>query len=162
LKKTILPFSIATILLIADQLLKKLVASRFIIGDTFPLIPYVLEFFYLHNDGAAMGIFSGLRWPLILVTALVIIVCIVYLLIGKCESNILRYGLCLIVSGGIGNLIDRIQLGYVIDYVRFPITWFHYSFNLADCAVCVGAGLIVLDLLLDIFKSKSQGSDSAL
>ncbi len=162
MKKTILPFSLAAILLIADQLVKKAVVSCFSLGDTFSVVPYVLEFYYLHNDGAAMGSFQGMRWPLIIITALVIIGCIVYLLTGKSISGILRYGLCLIVSGGIGNLIDRITLGYVIDYVRFPVTWFHYSFNLADCAVCIGAGLIVLDLLLDIVKSKSQGQDASL
>jgi signal peptidase II len=162
LKKTVLPFFLSGLVVAFDQLVKWLVFFKCTPGDTFSLIPYILEFFYLHNNGAAMGILSGMRWVLIAVTALVLVGCVVYLLFHKGDSQILRYGLCLVVGGGIGNLIDRIILGYVIDYMRFPIEWFHYSFNLADCAVCIGAGFIILDLILDIFREKSRKKDLSL
>ncbi len=158
MKKALLPFVIILPVIGIDQWLKYWVSHAFPIYSEKVLIPKVLEFAYLHNDGAAMGMLSGGRWFLIGFTALLLLGCLAYLLFGKHQSFLLRFSLSLIIGGGIGNLIDRIFLGYVVDFVRFPIPWFSYSFNIADCAVCIGCGLLILDLILDIFKSKKQSS----
>lgn len=154
MKKALLPSVVVLLTVAIDQVLKIWVSSTFPLYTTKVLIPKVLEFAYLHNDGAAMGMLAGSRWYLIGFTAILLIACIGYLIFGKQKSIILQLALALIVGGGIGNLIDRIYLGYVIDFVRFPISWFSYSFNIADCAVCIGCGFLILDLLLDLKRTK--------
>ncbi len=153
MKKAFFPLCLSAFIVVVDQLVKLLVFSHSTLYETKVLIPHVLEFLYLHNDGAAMGLFSGGRWPLVILTGIMLVVCLAFLLFGKEQRSVLRFALSVIVGGGIGNMIDRIRLGYVIDYVRFPIPWFSYSFNIADCAVCIGAGLLLLDLLLDLLHS---------
>lgn len=160
MKKLFLPFSIAGVVILIDQLTKLLVSSRFALTDTKVLIPYVLEYHYLENPGAAMGMFAGLRWPLIAITVILIIGCCLYLIYKHHLSSLLRYGLALIIGGGIGNLIDRIFLGYVVDFIRFPISWFNYSFNIADCAVCIGVGLIILDFFVEWYSEFKAKKDS--
>ena len=154
MKKALLPSVVVLLTVAIDQVLKIWVSSTFPLYTTKVLIPKVLEFAYLHNDGAAMGMLAGSCWYLIGFTAILLIACIGYLIFGKQKSIILQLALALIVGGGIGNLIDRIYLGYVIDFVRFPISWFSYSFNIADCAVCLGCGFLILDLLLDLKRTK--------
>ena len=154
MKKALVPSVVVLLTVAIDQVLKIWVSSTFPLYTTKVLIPKVLEFAYLHNDGAAMGMLAGSRWYLIGFTAILLIACIGYLIFGKQKSIILQLALALIVGGGIGNLIDRIYLGYVIDFVRFPIPWFSYSFNIADCAVCIGCGFLILDLLLDLKRTK--------
>lgn len=70
------------------------------------------------------------------------------------------WALSLVVGGGIGNLIDRIRFGYVVDFIRFPVSFFNYSFNIADCAVTIGAAMMIIYLIIDIFRSdKSDKKD---
>ncbi len=157
MKKALLPSLLIVLVIGIDQALKYWVSHSFPIYTTGTIIPHCLEFAYLHNDGAAMGMFSGSRWYLIGFTAILLMGCLAYLVFGKQKSVLLQCSLALIVGGGIGNLIDRIALGYVIDFVRFPISWFSYSFNIADCAVCVGCGFLVLDLIMDLIPKKSNG-----
>lgn len=155
MKKALLPSFVILAVIAVDQALKIWISRTFPLYTVKVLIPKVLEFAYLHNDGAAMGMLSGSRWYLIGVTVLLLAGCVGYLIFGKQKTVLLQFSLALIAGGGIGNLIDRIYLGYVVDFVRFPVSWFSYSFNIADCAVCIGCGLLVLDLLLDIKRTKS-------
>ena len=156
MKKVLLPFGTAGLIVLLDQTVKWLVSTRFSLVDTKVLIPHILEFAYLHNTGAAMGIFQGARWPLIAVTTLLIIGCLVYLVFGKNQTVFMRYALALVAGGGLANLIDRVFRGYVIDFVRFPIPWFSYSFNIADAAICIGAALLVLDCVIAIIKERTS------
>ncbi len=155
MKKTLFPFGVAGLIVLSDQAIKWLVSTRCSLVDTKVLIPYLLEFCYLHNTGAAMGMFQGARWPLIVITSALIVGCAIYLIVGKNLTTLMRYALAMIAGGGVANLIDRIFRGYVIDFVRFPIPWFSYSFNIADAAICVGAALLVLDCLITIFKERA-------
>ncbi len=156
MKKTLLPFGLAGVVILLDQAVKWLVSTMFCSVDTKVLIPHLLEYAYLHNEGAAMGILQGARWPLILITSVLIIGCGVYLIIGKAQSFIMRVALALVMGGGFANLIDRVFRGYVIDYIRFPISWFSYSFNIADAAICIGAALLFLDCILAMKKEHSS------
>ena len=158
MKKALLPSFVILVVIAIDQVLKIWISHTFPLYTTKVLVPKLLEFAYLHNDGAAMGMLSGSRWYLIGFTALFLAACLGYLFFGKQKSFLLQLSLALIVGGGIGNLIDRIYLGYVVDFVRFPIPWFSYSFNIADCAVCVGCAFLILDLILDIKRVKSNPS----
>ena len=154
MKKIWLPSAVILLIVALDQGFKLWISHSFSTTPVKPIIPYVLEFAYLHNDGAAMGMLSGSRWYLIIFTLLLLSGCIIYLILGKHHTKLGFWSLICIVAGGIGNLIDRIALGYVIDFMRFPISWFSYSFNVADCAVCIGCGLLILDLLIEIFKKQ--------
>ena len=81
---------------------------------------------------------------------------------GKITSPLIVWALSIVVGGGIGNLIDRIKFGYVVDFVRFPVSWFNYSFNIADCAVTVGAAMLIIYLITDIFRSKKKDGKETL
>ncbi len=146
--------------MIADQLVKYLVAANFELFYTTPIIKGLLEFCYLRNDGAAMGMLSGNRVFLIALPAVMIIAILFFEFSGKIKSSFLMWALSLVVGGGIGNLIDRIRFGYVVDFIRFPVSFFNYSFNIADCAVTIGAAMMIIYLIIDIFKSdKSDKKD---
>ncbi len=154
MKRSVFSAAVAVLVVLADQVVKALVSASATLHATRPIIPGLLEFCYLHNDGAAMGLFAGARWPITVLTAVLIAACLAYLFFGKRLSGVTSCALALIIGGGIGNLIDRIRLGYVVDFVRFPISWFSYSFNIADCAICVGAALFVIAFLLEWFRAK--------
>lgn len=146
--------------MIADQLVKYLVAANFELFYTTPIIKGLLEFCYLRNDGAAMGMLSGNRVFLIALPAVMIIAILFFEFSGKIKFPFLMWALSLVVGGGIGNLIDRIRFGYVVDFIRFPVSFFNYSFNIADCAVTIGAAMMIIYLIIDIFRSdKSDKKD---
>ena len=148
--------------MIADRLVKYLVAENFELYYTTPIIKGLLEFCYLHNDGAAMGMLSGNLFFLIALPIVMIIAIFVVEFSGKITSPLIVWALSLVVGGGIGNLIDRIKFGYVVDFVRFPVSWFNYSFNIADCAVTVGAAMLIIYLITDIFRSKKKDGKETL
>ena len=149
-----------------DQLTKQLVVNFLDREEPFELIPGVFRFSYVENDGAAFGMLDDHRWIFMLVSTVAIIGLLIYMWKFCPKNNILMWGLSLIVGGGIGNMIDRIFLGYVIDFLdfcAFPDLWM-WVFNVADACVCIGAGLVILYLITDIVKEakKSKESDSAV
>ena len=106
-----------------------------------PCIPGILELTRVHNYGAAWSSFSGMRWLLSAVTAAILIVVLVLLLRGVVRHPAGRVAGALILAGGLGNLIDRVRLGYVVDMFHF-VFWPSYPvFNLAD--ICIVAGAIL-------------------
>jgi len=131
-----------------DQITKYL-AVRFLQPiDTKPLIFDVLHLTYLENTGAAFGMLKNHRW-IFMVTSTVAIIGVLVFMIGwyrKYYHPVLYTALALIAGGGIGNMIDRIALGYVVDFIDFRLIHFAV-FNGADSFVCVGAGLVVLYVL---------------
>lgn len=113
-------------------------------GGTLPLIEGVFHLTYVQNTGAAFGIFRGQRWPLIVLTSIATIA-VAYVLITRRKkfSLWLRLSLALIVSGALGNLIDRAFLGYVRDLFDFRLINFAI-FNVADVCICVAAALLMI------------------
>lgn len=157
LKRVLPPLICAVLVVVSDQITKNIVSGIGISkNDTF-IIPHILQYNYLHNTGAGMGTLSGGGWFLIPVTAIAIVLGIVALFSkwGR-ESYLFTWSVALVVGGGIGNLIDRVFLGYVTDFMLFPISWFPFSFNVADVAVSVGGGMLILYLVLDMIKSKNN------
>ena len=111
------------------------------LGDTQPFWPGVVELCTVHNYGAAWSSFSGMRWLLSAVTAAILIAVLVLLLRGVVRHPAGRVAGALILAGGLGNLIDRVRLGYVVDMFHF-VFWPSYPvFNLAD--ICIVAGAIL-------------------
>lgn len=137
----------AALLVAADQLIKYLVLENLTMVATLPLIEGVLHLTYVENRGAAFGMFQGQRWILIGLTGVVLVAAIIYLISGKLTDRVMIWGFALIISGGIGNLIDRIFRGFVVDYIDFRLINF-YVFNLADACVCIGVGLLILYLIV--------------
>lgn len=145
------------ILIVAFDRITKYFAKLYLYGKgarTF--IKGVVEFVYAENTGVAFSLFSGGRWFFIILTAVAVIACLVYMFKGKGNNNLwLFWSLGVIVSGAIGNLIDRIFLGYVIDFINPTFVNFAV-FNIADCAVTLGAISLIAYLLVDIFKGEKK------
>ena len=137
-----------------DQLTKYLVVSNMALHESIDIIPGVFRFTYIQNDGAAFGSLDNARWVFMVLSIVAIIGILVYMFWKKPQDKLMLSALILIVSGGIGNMIDRIALGYVIDFIdfcAFPKIWM-WVFNVADSFVCIGAGLLILWLVLDMIR----------
>ncbi len=137
-----------------DQLTKYLVVANMELHESVEIIPGVFNFTYIQNDGAAFGSLDDQRWLFMVLSSVAIVGIFVFLFWKKPQDKLLLSSLILIVSGGIGNMIDRIALGYVIDFIdfcAFPEIWM-WVFNVADSFVCIGAGMMILWLILDMIK----------
>ena len=154
---------IAAAVAAADQIVK-LLAKTYLMGKTVVLIPGWLQLHYIENDGMALSLFRGGRWFFVVLTA-VYLALIVYVIakkeIYKKPELIL---IACITRGAIGNLIDRIATGLVIDMICIP--WFS-TFNVADLFITFGAGILVLyvlirdkDFLSDKKKEKTDDADA--
>ena len=132
--------------ILADILSKYIVTAKMSVGLSIPLWENVFHLTYVRNTGAAFSLLSGQRIFLIALPILVVLVIIVYILVKKPQNKILLLSFALIISGGIGNLIDRIRFGYVIDFLDFRLINFPV-FNVADIWVTLGAALFICLLL---------------
>ena len=141
--------------IILDQITKLLASTYLKVIDTFPLIEGVLHLTYAENTGAAFGILKDHRWVFLSISTVTIIAMALYLYLMKSESRLYDVAIAMIVSGGIGNMIDRVGLGYVVDFIDFRLINFAV-FNGADSFVCVGAGLLMLALILDLVKEAKE------
>ena len=131
-----LPFFIVLI----DQLSKILVHAKMNLYDSFTVIPSLLDFTYIRNEGIAFGInFPGSKIFFIIFPILITFYLISLLKNKEFEDNISQIALFLIIGGAIGNILDRIFRGYVVDFIDFHINGNHwYVFNIADSAVTIG------------------------
>lgn len=135
-----------------DQITKLIVASNMQLNDTLPIIKNVLHITYIKNEGAAFGMLSNHRWIFMSVSAVAIVALCVYLFRFSKDTRLMKTGMALIISGGIGNMIDRIFLGYVVDMIDFRLINF-YIFNVADACVSVGAAVLILGIVLNEIKT---------
>lgn len=129
--------------IVLDQLTKWLAVEFLTKVDTVPIIKDVLHLTYLENTGAAFGILKNNRWVFILISTLAIFAIIFYIVKYPPENRWLGTGLAFFAGGGIGNMIDRVFLGYVVDFIDFRLIDFAI-FNVADSFVCIGAALMVI------------------
>lgn len=136
-------FLIAAIAVILDQMTKWLAVEFLTKVETVPLIQDVLHLTYLENTGAAFGILKNNRWIFLVISTVAIIALVAYIAKFPPKSKWLGVGLSFIVGGGIGNMIDRVLLGYVVDFIDFRLINFAV-FNVADSFVCVGAVLVLI------------------
>lgn len=152
--------SVIALGIILDQLTKWL-ATRFLMPvDTVPLIRFgdtqVLNLTYVENTGAAFGMLKDAPWVFNTISTVAIIVMLAYLYLGHTDTKLSGIALAMLISGGVGNMIDRIALHYVVDFIDFRLINFAV-FNGADSFVCIGAGLLVLALIREMMKeSKAQ------
>ena len=139
---------------LADALTKLLAVSRLKGEDPVPFVRGVLRFSYVENRGAAWGMLSDHRWVFMLFSAVAIVVIVIYL-IRRDPPISLFLSLSLILSGGIGNMIDRTFRGYVVDFIEFYLFEFPV-FNVADSLVVVGAGLLIVWLIADTVRERKE------
>lgn len=148
---TICLISVA-VLVVCDQLIKLWALNSLAPIGTMTLIPGVLSLTYVENRGAAFGIFTGQRTLLIILVAAILCGAGWLLLSRKIKSALERLCVLLIISGGLGNLIDRIRHGFVVDYIDINALFSYPMFNLADCCVVLGACL----MLIAAFRSERK------
>ena len=155
-------YAAALLVMIAgDQALKGWTVSHLELGESTPFIPAIMQLTRVHNYGAAWSSLSGKTVLLIAVTA-VMMIAVAVLLLRRVVRHPLGVGACLLIlGGGIGNIIDRIRLGYVVD--MFDLLLFSYPvFNLADCFVVVGAilGAVYYLWIYEKFDARKKSNDS--
>ncbi len=162
-KEYIIYSAIIVLGIFLDQLTKFLVQKYMDLLDTIPLIKGFLHITYTTNDGAAFGMMDdpSQRWIFLVISSVAIVVFMVYLYLGHAENMLYGVSIAMVVSGGIGNMIDRLGFGFyvnphtgmgeVIDFIDFRGIW-NAIFNGADSFVCVGAGLLILALVIDLVK----------
>lgn len=149
----------AICLVVADQLIKLLVIACLKPIGSLGVINGFLRLNYVENTGAAFGSFSKYTGVLSVVTALAIIIGFYYLLSGKIKFGFEYVCILAVLSGGIGNLIDRVFRGYVIDYIE-PLFIDFAVFNFADILVTCGAVLLIGWLIKDIIKEFKKSKES--
>lgn len=134
------------VMVVLDQLSKWLAVVYLAPVGSVPFIPGVLRLTYAHNTGAAFSMLAGRQELLIGVTAAAMLVMLWLLLRRKMPNAFAHWGLAMIVGGGIGNLIDRVLNGYVVDY--FDVIFMKFAiFNVADCFVVVGCVMLFIGVL---------------
>lgn len=149
-------------LVVVDQVSKLMVSYLLAPIGSVDIIPDVFRFTYVENKGAAFGMLSDNRWIFMVTSVIAILALLVYLWKFRPDSILACTAISMIIAGGIGNMIDRVALGYVIDFLdfcAFPNLWM-WVFNIADVCVCIGGALLVLWLIIsmvdDAKKEKAQ------
>jgi signal peptidase II len=141
------------LIVVADQAVKVLVRSRMELFESIAVVPGVLNLTRVHNTGAAFGVLNGVDFPYkALVVGLIATAALsglaIYAATLDVSQRLSRFGLALIIGGATGNLIDRIAYGYVLDFVdAYYGSWHFWAFNVADAAITIGVGLMILDIL---------------
>jgi signal peptidase II len=151
-------FMIFVAVLIADVLTKLWAIKELLPIDTIPLREGVFHLTYVENRGAAFGIMQDERIFFIVMTVLILAAGIVVLFRYRNRSFLLNLAVTFISSGAIGNLIDRISRGFVVDFFDFRLIDFPV-FNVADIFICVGAALLVIFILFFEDSSKKKESE---
>lgn len=144
-----------------DQYTKALVLKNFELFESKKFLDGFIDFVFVKNEGAAWGMLSGKTWLLLLITISVMIFCTVLLIKTGLKNKLFFWSISLVLFGGIGNMIDRIfRDGFVVDFLHFEF-WPQFPvFNIADCGIVVGAGLLVLYFIIDIIKDFSNKKNS--
>ena len=141
------------VIVIVDQATKALVRARLPEHSSVPVVPGFLDFTHVRNTGAAFGLFASVDSSIkaILLNSVAVVVFLIvsaYALRSSHKSVRLQVGLALILGGAVGNLMDRVRFGYVVDFLDFAVSGHHWpAFNVADSAICIGVGLLFLDML---------------
>ncbi len=152
---------VIAVLIIADQLIKHWAVNELMPVGTMDFIKFrdaeIVSLTYVQNDGAAFSSFSGAKIFLIVLTSVMIVSLTVWAIRDKTKNPFMTLSISVIIAGGIGNLIDRIRLGYVVDYIEIKLFRFAI-FNFADMCVVVGAAcLLVYVIFIEKKVTDSNG-----
>ena len=154
-------FLITAGVILLDQITKILALQHLAPVGSLPLWENVLHLTYVENTGAAFGMLKDHRWVFLVISTVALGGMIVYMFLNKTKHPLETTAVAFIVGGGIGNMIDRLTRGFVVDFVDVKcIPHWNYIFNVADILVCVGCGLFILYVLL--FETKSKKAEASL
>lgn len=146
---------IAIIILILDQVTKFVIASSMRIGDSFEVIPGFLNITSHRNNGAAWGILSGKMSFFFIITLIILIVLVVFYIKEAKNNLFMQIALSLLFAGALGNFIDRLLHGEVVDFIDTYIFGYNFPiFNVADSSLTIGVILIIITLVIDVKKGK--------
>ncbi len=137
-------FVLLALILAADQLTKYAISANFLPGESLPVVPHIFHITYVLNPGAAFGMLPQARWFFVLAAAALFIAFMAYHRQLKRQPAAFYYGCVAMLAGAVGNLIDRIRQGLVIDFFDFRI-W--PVFNVADVAIVLGVAGMVFAIL---------------
>lgn len=158
----ILASVIGVMVLVVDQFTKLYVQNNFEMAVSYKFLPGIIDITYIHNDGGAWGMLGGYTWLLLSITIIVMLVCIALLLKYGVKDKLMFWAIVLVLSGGVGNMIDRIfRGGNVIDFLHFEFWPTFPVFNIADCAIVIGAGLLMLYFFKGIIDEEKQKRSAA-
>lgn len=153
--------AVIVILIVIDQLTKYAAVVTVKGKDPIEFLFGLFQFTYVENTGAAFSSFSNSTTLLTVATVIILIGCLILLLTKKIKSKFMNVCLVLVIAGGIGNVIDRIVNGYVVDFIN-PLFVDFAVFNFADCCITVGAILMIGYQIYEIIrdhKNKSKKND---
>jgi signal peptidase II len=162
--RDLIPVGIAVAVAIVDQLTKLWIMTTFALHEQQNIIPGVFDLVYVTNTGAAFGFLAGsknlLRQAFFVAVAIIALIVIVFAYGHlKRQGRIFVYALGLIAGGAVGNLIDRLRFGSVVDFLDFYLGSYHWpAFNVADSAITVGVALFLLGTLLQHLEQKREGN----
>ena len=157
----ILTVAIMILCVVLDQWTKVLAVEKLAGIATYPLIENIFHFTYVENRGAAFGMLADHRWVFMIFSAIAILAMLGWLFWEKPKSWWIRVSAAFIIAGGIGNMIDRVRLGYVVDFIDCRFIDF-YVFNVADSFVCVGCAMFLLAAIyMEIMEAKKKKTAQA-
>ncbi|MBR2715842.1 MAG: signal peptidase II [Ruminococcus sp.] len=147
---------LALLLVVVDQVIKYFVLEYLQPVQSVTAIPHLLDLVYVENTGVAFGMFKDMKWLFITITSIVIVLFIILLIKNAKSSKLFAVASALIIGGGIGNLIDRVFLGFVVDYLQ--LSFFPPVCNFADYCISIGTVLLVIYLLFysDVNKESDK------
>ncbi|HKW36939.1 MAG TPA: signal peptidase II [Burkholderiales bacterium] len=141
-------FALAALVVLADQATKALVLARFAVGERFDLAPF-FSLVLVYNQGAAFSFLSdagGWQKPLLIAFAVGAAALVSVMIVRRPRERLLCTGLALILGGALGNVIDRLRFGQVVDFLDAHAGGYHWpAFNVADSAITIGAVLLILE-----------------
>lgn len=153
---------VSGVTVIFDQITKLLIAAYLLYGQDIVIIPGFFNLTYAMNPGGAFGLFAQhsvfIRVLFLFVFSLVAVCLILFIYIDVPETHpMLANGLCLIFGGAVGNLIDRVRMGKVIDFLDVHIGDLHWpAFNVADSAICIGVAVFIYHVLFNRMPEKGR------
>jgi len=154
---------LSVVVFVIDQVTKYWFDNNLQMYERITVIPQVLDWTLAYNTGAAFSFLAGAsgwqRWLFTLIAVVVSVVLVVWMKRLKPDETWLAVGLALVLGGALGNLVDRVVFGHVVDFilVHWQSSWYFPAFNIADSAITVGAVLLALDM----FKSKKPEEEVA-
>ena len=150
-----LSYSIALAVFLFDQLAKKYISKSLSLGRSIPVIKDIFHLTLVHNSGVAFGLFKNRQAFFIIITSIVILYITLALFLNRKQNSLSsRIAFGLILGGACGNLLDRLRLGFIVDFFDFRI-W--PVFNIADSAITIGIFILAIDFLV---RPKQEAGDN--
>ncbi|MCZ7591422.1 MAG: signal peptidase II [Kiritimatiellae bacterium] len=145
-----LPLVVTVLIALSDQWTKAVVRASFALGESRPVVDGFFSLTYVRNTGAAWGILGGQNTSLTILSVLMLLVMVIFRrsFLGNTRTH--RFALGLMMGGIVGNLLDRVRLGWVTDFFDFFMGGWHWpAFNIADAAICAGVGIYIISAFWD-------------